>query len=377
MVSFARPQANEEDRTGGVIRNGPPPVSRGVAIDGLFCGTSGNPTGTANDVYTIDVATDVATSVLANTPIWGATADNTNRRVLFTSEGSGGSGGAGGDELFSLSFDGGVPVSLGMITNGGGNLRMDGLAYANGNLYGSNADGLNNGLYRIDTGTLAATLIMTYPNSISGIDADPDTGTIYGADDTNSNLVILDPIGLTVTAVAAYPDGAELDLDGVAAGGGKVYLIPDDNAPGLIYVYDIASGTFDPDLTAPWGATADIFSGGAFISDCAEPTILFLPAIGDTGIQISGSPGCDYTVFVTDSDGNTTTFTITVGDNGIGIDNTNPVQRDSRYSVAVAGQPDPGNGIVTIPTLGEWGLIGFVLLLMAASVFFFRKTRTV
>jgi hypothetical protein len=245
---------------------GPDPITQSVdALDGLLVvGTSGNnndPGGTANPVYTVDPATDTSAILLTSVQVWGATADLANSRVLFT-RASGLTPPAGqiggGDELFEIPFAGGTPVSIGRITTAAGGFRVDGLAISGGVLYGSNAGGAGNGLYSIDWGTLEATLLGAYSDSISGIDADPDTGTIYGCDDSSGQLVTLSLTG-TITPVIAYPAGLS-DIDGIACGGGKCYLVTDE--AGTIPVYDIATGTFDAPLTSPFSA-ADVFSGAA------------------------------------------------------------------------------------------------------------------
>ncbi len=114
--------------------------------------------------------------------VWGATADFANERILFTCASGltppvGEIG--GGDELFAVPFSGGAPTSLGRITSPNGGFRVDGLAISGGVLYGANAGaGVDNGFYSIDTTTLVVTQIARYADSISGIDADPDTGII-------------------------------------------------------------------------------------------------------------------------------------------------------------------------------------------------------
>ncbi len=278
-------------------------VIAGPAFGQIITGTSINASGTSNDVFEIDVTTDMATS-LFNQAVWGATYDAANGRVLFTSDTPGPSpsgpptgnedaappegGIVGGAHLFEYLPTEGTTTYLGDIVDGGGTpFRIDGLAISGGVLYGSRAAALADGIYEIDMGTLVATLALALTDSISGIDADPDTGIIYGVNDSAGQLVSIDVGGGVVTDVAAYPDGAETDLDGLAVGGGKAYMIPDDNAPGLIYVYDIASGTFDTPLTAPWGATADIFSGGAFVfsSEPPEP-IVNVPTLNGIGLVL-------------------------------------------------------------------------------------------
>ncbi len=244
-------------------------IERGVpALDGLlFVGTCTNindPAATANDVFTVDPAMDVSTSVLSGVQVWGATADIANERVLFTRasglvppDGEIG----GGDELFAVPFSGGAPVSLGRITSPAGGFRVDGLAISGGVLYGVNAGaGPGNGLYSIDQTTLVVTEIALFVDSIGGLDADPDTGIIYGVNDTTGQLVTIATDG-TITNVIAYPAGFT-DVDGLAVGGGFAYLVTDEG--GTFAVYDIGGGTFGTPLTSPFAA-ADTFSGAAVV----------------------------------------------------------------------------------------------------------------
>jgi len=261
-MTFA--QINEVAEGTGVAP-GPSPITLGVpALDGLiFMGTSTNvnlPTGTVNDVYTLDPVSGNATSVLSGVGVWGATADPANSRMLFTRASgltppTGQIG--GGDELFEVPYGGGAPTSLGRITTTAGGFRVDGLAVSGGILYGYNAGGgAENGLWSIDWGTLEATLVGANTASISGIDADPDTGIIYGVNDSTGQLVSLSTAGV-VSNVVAYPAGFS-DIDGLAVGGGIAYLIADEG--GLVPVYDLVAGSYLDPMLSPFTA-ADTFSG--------------------------------------------------------------------------------------------------------------------
>lgn len=225
----------------------------------LVVGTSQNssdPTATLNDMFAIDVLTDTSVSGYSGMGLWGATADLANDRILFTRS----SGAGNGDQLAAIPFAGGDPVLVGNITDvAGAPQRIDGLAISGGVLYGTVADAVSNGLFIIDLGTFVATQVGTYSDSVSGIDADPDTGVIYGVNDTSAQLVTISTTGV-ITNVAAYPSGLS-DIDGIAVGGGKAYLVTDES--GDIPVYDIASGLFETPLTSPFTG-ADVFSGAAF-----------------------------------------------------------------------------------------------------------------
>ncbi len=262
--------------------SGPAPIVGGVPnLNGLlFVGTSQNssdPTATLNDVFTVDPVANTSNSILMNTGVWGATADPANQRILFTR-----SSGAGfGDELWQVPYGGGTPTSLGSIVDGvGAPRRIDGLAMSGGVLYGSVADAVSNGLYSIDLGSLVATQLGTFSDSISGIDADPATGTIYGTNDSTLQLVSIALDG-TLTNVAAYPAGF-VDIDGLAIGNGLAYLITDESQD--ISVYDLVGGVYTTPLTSPF-ASADIFSAGAYAVGGGPTTpVIEVPTMSPVGM---------------------------------------------------------------------------------------------
>ena len=291
---LATPLMAQDEESSAATRIVSPAVSpdfnRGVAsIEGqLFVGTSQNsndPTDTLNDVFAVNPSTDSSTSILSEVQVWGATADLANQRVLFTTS-SGlapppGSIG-GGDELVEIPVAGGAPNSLGVIALAtGAPLRIDGLAISGGTLYGVNAGGgAENGFYSIDLGTLVATQIAPFmTESISGLDADPDTGIIYGTDDSTGQLVSIDTSGV-ITNVAAYPAGIA-DIDGLAVGNGLAFLVTDESQP--ISVYDLTSGTYLSDLTSPF-TSADVFSGAAFPAAPSLPESVPVPTFSTWGL---------------------------------------------------------------------------------------------
>lgn len=275
LIGAAQAQQDERSVGGGVPANPVDPVDTFLGapdLSGLlFVGTSQNsstPGDALNDVFSVDPGTGSATSIYMNAHVWGATADPANSRILFTQ--SSGQIANGGDELFAVPYTGGAPVSLGLITNsaGGAGQRMDGLAMSGGQLYGFEAGaGATNGFYSIDLGTLVATMIGTNTDSISGLDADPDTGIIYGTNDTAGQLVSIDPGTGMATNVVAYPAGYT-DVDGLAVGNGMAYLITDESQD--IQVYDIGGGSFVGTLPSPFAA-ADVFSGGAIATAGGPP----------------------------------------------------------------------------------------------------------
>ncbi len=116
--------------------------------------------------------------------------------------------------------------------------------------------------------------------------------------------------------------------------------------------------------------------------NCEDPTILSVAPVGQTGITIAGTEGCTYDVRITWA-GMCQLIQITIGMDGTGTDNAFVIPADAIIEVGQLGQlpiDDCGAGmptdeVRTVPTLGEWALIAFVLLLMTAGVFYIRRNR--
>lgn len=196
--------------------------------------------------------------------VWGAAYDPDNGRILFSS----------GATLHEWPLSG-MPNSLGNFTSTTSDavLAMVALAYYDGNLYGvRNISSTEDpeGIYEIDPVTLQATLTITYDLGaasvdLGGIDADPNTGTLYGTNDGTSErgLVEIDLDG-TLILLAPYPEG-ETDIDGLAiSDDGRAFLITDE--PGDIYVYDFNTLTYTAPISNPW-TTSETFSAGAWITN--------------------------------------------------------------------------------------------------------------
>ena len=282
-VSFAQgieEWSGVDGRLNPYVKQVEPPIQVFGAPDvtgTLVVGTSENnntPSGTLNDVFSVDVGLDTSNSILSATGVWGATADPANERILFTQSSGQTPPGFGGDNLFELPYAGGGPVLVGRILNDlGEGQRIDGLALRNDVLYGYNAGGAaDNGFYVIDLDTLVATQLSTTTDSISGLDADPDTCIIYGTNDTTGQVVTLDTQG-NISDLVAYPVGIA-DIDGIAVGNGFAYLVTDENQP--ISVLNLSTLTYETDLSSPF-TSADTFSAGALAlpASVPDPDVIF------------------------------------------------------------------------------------------------------
>lgn len=201
--------------------------------------------------------------------------DSVNQRVLMTASQADDVPDGEFSTVFEWPITGGVPVEIGTLTRAtdGSPLRIDGLAFSGGVLYGmaqfEDAGPDSAGLYSIDTATFVGSQVNTLPSgAISGIGADPITGTIYGVNDNDGELQTIALDG-TLTTVTAYPP-AETDIDGLAVGNGFAFLVTDDDVEGSIYVYDLNADIYVTPLTAPW-VGVETFSGAAFISQLQLP----------------------------------------------------------------------------------------------------------
>lgn len=222
--------------------------------------------------YLVDPDTSESSALFDDHEIWGAAYDPDNERVLFVE----------GVSLYEWSTDG-VLKFMGDVTsaNTGNSMAMVGLAYGDGVLYAlRNITTPQNpeGLYEINLNTQVATLVTTFSPGpdlydIGGLAFDPVSDKLYGTNDIPDSRGLVE-IGLNgvITAVAPYPAGQN-DLDGLAIGDGRAYLVPDE--PGFIYVYDFATMTYTTPITNPW-TTSEVFSGAAWIQ---MPKPSYFPAV--------------------------------------------------------------------------------------------------
>ena len=229
------------------------------------------------NTFLFDIETDLG--IPATAPGFGGLAGDDANRRFFASVRNGPR-----DDIYEISYDDLLnPVYL-ATTKGpdGQDVAVDGLAYdtANGVLYATRtlgSAGLPEGLFSVDLATGELTLVLDYQDTgsfynIGGIDYNPDDGLIYLADEDDTGgrwIYSVDPLNPTgLTEVVQFPAGVT-DVDGVAAGGGKIFLLTDNaNANGGVHhIYDLASGEFttaDSPYPAPAGSPiAPNPSGGA------------------------------------------------------------------------------------------------------------------
>lgn len=191
----------------------------------------------------------------------GLAADEAGRRLFgITTNGT-------KSDLYTISYDTLVATKAADLTrNTGGNLTLSGLAWdtRRGRLFGTRDLGGTSGaegLWEINPVTGVSTLVFEYEPTtgsdffIGGIDYDPVTDRIYLADDDDTggrNLYFVDPNNLVagLQFLAAYPAGVT-DIDGIGAGGGRLYLLSDsqntastpaiEGNGGLHRIFDLAT----------------------------------------------------------------------------------------------------------------------------------------
>lgn len=110
-------------------------------------------------------------------------------------------------------------------------------------------------------------------NDFGGLAFDPSSGILYGTNDDGSP----GPAGVyeingdgTTTLVVAYPN-SETDIDGLALGNGRLYLVTDQ--PGDIYVYNIGTASFETPIANPW-TSSEVFAAAAAGTGVAVPVEL-------------------------------------------------------------------------------------------------------
>ncbi len=241
-------------------------------------------------VYKLDLSTGESTQFydpLAEPPLpatapgfQGLAADEANRRLFaITTNGL-------RSDLYAIGYDTAEatfiaqvrvdPAVDNTVSNQNG-LVLTGLAYdsTRQKLFGvkslqggSGATLRPEGIYEINVTTGQTTLVRTFELSpasdftIDGFDYDAATDRFYMADDDTTggqNVYSLTAADLNASLVLVftYPAGTT-DVDGLAAGGGKVFLLSDgpQGNGGFHQIYDLATGTFDEPIATPYPSYA-------------------------------------------------------------------------------------------------------------------------
>jgi hypothetical protein len=268
----------EEERLAREAELNPQPAGVAVMAPGYLEGAAGSAAllfvgvdDSAIPAYVVDPADNTTLPAFTGFQVWGAAlipgASPGDGVVYFNS----------GTTLYRWPATG-TPELCCTLTFGGANQSMVSMAYdpaAGELLFTKNI--ATEAVY-----SLAATsavcpascevtqeIVYSSTLDIGGLAYDPVGQILYGTNDSGTNVVQINPDG-TTTIVAAYPAG-QTDIDGLAYGNGRLYLVTDQ--PGSIYVYNVGTASYETPLTNPW-TTSETFSGAAFGSGLVIPVEL-------------------------------------------------------------------------------------------------------
>lgn len=184
------------------------------------------------------------------------------------------------------------PEFIGTVRNPGNtsNLSVVGLGYdaVNNILYASR--GLDSaagptGFYRVSVADASTELAFAVSNQyrFEGMDYDVSTNRFFAGSDLSPSGAGIEGIyevhfdTNTISFLAPYPDNTATtpaDLDGMAVGEGKIYLVEDKavQAGGRIYVYNYITGEYEEPLLVPW-FFSETFSAGTWAPELFEAVI--------------------------------------------------------------------------------------------------------
>lgn len=222
----------------------------------------------------------------------------------------------------------------------------------------------------------------------NGFDSDGDPVFDEDTCDINYNLPTCaasqDPkgtvdVGTVINLSLATTNASTVTLEGVAM---TANVDPDDNfnVTWTAQHTAIADRILTATVTNPDGETTTCTY--TIDINCIDPEIVSVAPVGQNGITIYGTFGCEYTVRVIQHNtGVTTDYTVEIDtltdaqlNVGTGFLNIT-VPADAWIEIGQLGLPTVTDMIPTVPTLGEWGLIAFVLLLMATGMVLLRNRK--
>ena len=224
------------------------------------------------NAWLVDVCTGTSEVLWDNTEAWGLAADDANGKVYVAD----GSTFAVWD--YSQQGTNTPPTPIGTFTDTlGSTIAIIGLAFDGSKLYGYRSTA-NDEIYEIDTTTGVCTEVYAASStsaSYGGLAYNPADGLIYVTNDGGSFLsgygvYAIDLSDGSETFVVGYPN-SETDIDGLAIGNNRLYLITDDLGD-EIYTYDLTLGKRLPGATLPITST-EIFSAGAWAPGLAVPSV--------------------------------------------------------------------------------------------------------
>ncbi len=230
--------------------------------------------------------------------VYGLAADDANRIMYLSSGGS----------LFTVSYDAPQSPVLVAAFTGDTESMTGGLGFdtRRRKLYGTGTYPGTTTLrafFEIDVATAVTRLVRLMPaGEFTGLDYDPVGDVVYAANDVNSVNGEIVGRGLyrialpletgAFTRIALYPmrtaTQAELDIDGVAVGNGRVYMCTDETQ--WMYVYNLATGQYE----TPVAQTA--FGPDRFSCGATYAASYFIAGQYDLSVSASGPADCSIRV---------------------------------------------------------------------------------
>jgi len=190
-----------------------------------------------NTVYDLDLETGISTPLFGGMVVQGLAVDQASGTLYISSPSTAGS--TSDLYAFSLTTRGATPTLVGQLPN-----SIEGLTFAQGNLYGTNAsDTFGEGYYEIDPSDASGSRILAVANTawlIAGLGYDSDSGLFYGSDfdgGAGRGLYSIDLLGDQSVVFLDQP----VARHGVAVNDGTVYLV--NPLSSVFSAYDIATGT--------------------------------------------------------------------------------------------------------------------------------------
>ena len=258
--------------------------------------TSGGP-----NAWLVDVCTGTSEVLWSGFEAWGLAVDDTNGKIYIADGSNFG--------VWDYSQQGTATLPTSIATFMDPTLTTTyvplGLAWAAGKLYGYRTT--NDEIFEIDTTTGICTVVYnaTPALSLGGLAYNPADGLFYATNDSSTGsgygLYSLDVFGVGGdNLVVAYP-GGETDIDGLAVGNNRAYLITDDVGD-EIYTYDLGTATWIKGATNPIVGSSEIFSAGGWAPSLpltSVPTTYCLSQVNSQActpvIASSGTPSVTST----------------------------------------------------------------------------------
>ncbi|QTD52845.1 IPTL-CTERM sorting domain-containing protein [Sulfidibacter corallicola] len=243
--------------------------------------------------------------------------------------------------------------------------------------------------------TVPSVGVTNSDNDTASVTVTPTSGLVTDEDGATATFEVR--LGATPTSAVTIPITSDDTTEGTVDQATLTFTL--GNTPQTVTVtgvddpvvdgdigYNIIVG--DPSSSDPAydalgdGDTADV-SATNLDNDICGPVTIDVTIGGD--VIVTGTPGCIFDLYNTTGSTNTGNWILLASGITIPASGTIVVPgvtgaEDHFYVATVTGTFDilnaSGGPVITVPTLGEWGMIAFVSILMLAAMAFMRRKRT-